>query len=139
MSAPAIADIRAGIAANLTANLPGNIGIFPYRQANPVLPSVQVTGLDEMEASSMQGGSYSLVFIVQAFVATVTDQGGQRLLDEFLYPTGTASIWAALESDRTLAGAALASAVLRNDGTQLLNLPNNIQVLGSSWFVQVEI
>jgi hypothetical protein len=91
-----------------------------------------------MTPDAMRGGSYSMTFIVQAFVGTPSEVGAQIRLDDFLYPTGDSSIWAALESDRTLGGAASASAVIRNDGTQLLTV-GNVQMLGSSWFVQVEI
>lgn len=132
-----MADIRAGIAANLETLGPG-IQVYPYRHPSPTPPTVQVTGLDEMEPSSMGGGSYTLTFIVQAFAGLATEEGAQRRLDDFLYPTGASSIWAALESDRTLGGAAHSSAVIRNDGTQLLTV-GNTQLLGSSWFVQVEI
>lgn len=132
-----MADIRAGLAANLETLGPG-IQVYAYRHPSPTPPTVQVTGLDEMEATSMGGGSYTLTFIVQAFVGTPSDEGAQRRLDDFLYPTGDSSIWAALESDRTLGGVAHGSAVIRNDGTQLLTV-GNAQLLGSSWFVQVEI
>lgn len=132
-----MADIRAGLAANLET-LGTDIQVSPYRHPSPTPPTVQVTGLDEMEPSAMGGGSYSLTFIVQAFVGTPTDIGAQQRLDDFLFPIGDSSIWAALESDRTLGGAARSSAVIRNDGTQLLTV-NNVQLLGSSWFVQVEI
>lgn len=132
-----MAAIREGLAANL-AILGPEIQVSAYRQPQPTVPSVQVTGLDEMTPDSMRGGSYSMTFIVQAFVGTPSEVGAQIRLDDFLYPTGDSSIWAALESDRTLGGAAAGSAVIRNDGTQLLTV-GNVQMLGSTWFVQVEI
>jgi hypothetical protein len=131
-----MAAIREGLAANLSS-LP-DIQVSPYRLPSPTPPTVQVTGLDEMEPTAMHAGGYTLVFIVQAFVGIPSDQGAQRRLDDFLYPTGPSSIWAALETDRTLSGAVASSAVIRNDGTQLLTV-GNTQMLGSSWFVQVEI
>jgi hypothetical protein len=136
-----MSDIRAGLAANLRTvqDGTGKPQVNEYRLDSPSPPMLQVTGFDEMTPTAFQAGGYSIGMIVQGFCATVTDKGGQGRLDEWLFPTGTRSVWRAIESDRTLGGKVAALAVTSCEGSQIFTLRNGTEVIGSTWHVQVEI
>lgn len=129
-------NIREGLAANLSS-IP-DCQISAYRKDSPTPPTIQVTGFDEMTPTTFVGG-FSILMLVQGFVGTVTDKGAQIRLDEWLFPAGDGSVWAAIESDKQLGGKVGDLAVTKCDGSIIYTLPNGSQVLGSTWHVQVEI
>lgn len=139
MAAPTVAQIRAGLAANLGAI--GERQISAYRLANPTVPSIQVTGpIDEIEYhQAMQNGHDLFPFAVMAFVGIASDIGAQKRLDEFISATGAASVKAAIEADKTLGGLACRAIVESCSGYREYALPNQPgPVLGAEWRVRVE-
>lgn len=112
----ALTDIRAGIAANLST-LPG-LQTSPHALANPTPPCAQVAADDPLinYDETMQRGIDTYRLLVELFVALVTDKGAQIKLDEYLDSAGASSIKAAIESDRSLGGAAMDLHVTHIDG-----------------------
>jgi hypothetical protein len=137
-----MADIRNGLVTNLETlqDAEGFPEVKPYRQASPRLPSIQVTGydIDAAEPTTFQGG-FTIGVLVQAFAGRANDQGAQERLDGWLYPSGTGSVWAAIETDKTLGGKIDDLFVTRHDGTQIGVLENQTEVLLATWHVQIEI
>ncbi len=104
-----LASIRAGLAANLTANLDlganSSVQVSAYALANPTGPYVQVFGPDEITFHrAMANGHAEWDIKIQAGVPLTTDRGSQELLDRMIESTGSASIRAAIEADKTLGG-----------------------------------
>lgn len=135
-----LADIRAGLKTNLETISGIEAGqVHAYRLDNPTPPVLMVIGVEEAVPTAFRGGGYSWTLTVVGMVSSLIDEGAQRQLDEWLSPTGAASVWAAIETDRTLDGAVDSLAVTRQDGTQIMTLDNGTQVLGSTWHVQIEL
>ena len=135
-----LADIRAGIAANLATlqGAPDNVQISAYMLANPTPPTLQVMGPDEIDYDqAMSRGMDEWRIIVQGFVGAATDEGSQVNLDEWLAPFGALSVKAAIESDRTLGGAVMDSYVESASGYKLYTLDSQFQVLGAEWIVRL--
>jgi len=128
-----VSEIRAGLAANL-ATITGT-QIVSYQLSNPTTPSIAVfpAGVDYNQA--MARGLDKWTFTVQAIVSASVDQNGQQLLDSYLAPTGSTSIRAALESDRTLGGKVQNVQVTRVSGYTLFG--DTPPVLGAEWTVEV--
>jgi hypothetical protein len=142
---PDLDAIREGIAANLTAGFrqipekDGRPQVSAYMLASPTPPCVQVMGPDEVTYDVTFGrGSDTWMMVVQAFVASVTDVGGQKRLDRMLAPTGPESIKEAIERDTRLGGAANDLRVVRSSGYRMYPLEGRGPVLGAEFFVQVE-
>lgn len=138
-----MADIREGLKTNLETLQDGEG--FPevkaYRQASPRLPSIQVTGydIDAAQPTTFQSGGFTFGVLVQAFSGRANDQGAQERLDGWLYPTGADSVWAAIESDKSLGGKVDDLMVTSHDGTQIGVLDNQTEVLLATWHVQIEV
>ncbi len=128
-----VGDIRDGIAANLATIT--NTQILSYQLSNPTTPSISIfpAGTDYNQAFNR--GLDRWVFTVQAIVSVVSDENGQQQLDAYLAPTGSTSIRAAIESDRTLGGAAQNCVVTNASGYTLFG--DTPPVLGAEWTVEV--
>lgn len=104
-----IADLRQGLATNLAA-IP-EVQVSPYILSNPTPPTIWVAGLetnyDTAYGSRTTGSTYTdeYVALVQGFVALSEDIGNQMLLDNLLAASGSYSVKAAIEADKTLGGA----------------------------------
>jgi hypothetical protein len=136
--------IREGIAANLTAAFASihrdqRPQVSAYMLSSPSPPCVQVMGPDEIIYDITFGrGSDTWMFIVQVFVALVSDIGAQKRLDRMLAPTGPESIKEAVERDTKLGGSCKDLRVTRSAGYQQFVLEGRGAVLGSDFTVQVE-
>ncbi len=128
-----IADIRAGIAANLATVT--DTQIVRYQLANPSTPSIAVFPAQTEYNQAMSRGLDKYTFTVQAIVSVAVDENGQQQLDDFLEPSGSTSIRAAVESDRTLGGAVQNLQVTRVSGYTLFG--DSPPVLGAEWTVEV--
>lgn len=132
--------IREGLRANLASlDLGGYsaLQVSAYGLSNPTPPCVQVIGPDEITYDrAMQRGHDDWVILVQAFTGLVTDRGAQELLDRLLESSGSSSVKAAIESDRTLGGAAQFCRVERASGYRQYASAQG-DVLGCEWFVAV--
>ena len=133
-----IADIRQGIAANL-ATLGTGQQVSPYPKQAPTPPALQVVGFDSIERTAFGRGSFGLPFQVQGLAGMATEEGAHVRLDKWLSPTATLSVWAALESDQTLGGIVDNLVVLRCDGSQILQVQPGVEMLGSTWHLQIEL
>lgn len=135
MSDDLIADIRAGLKANLST-VPG-IQASAYMKSSPTPPTVQVFP-EEIEYDEANDAD-TLRFTVQAFVGNTGDEGAQRRLDQMLARVGAYSIKAAIEQDRTLAGRVDSLRVVSCTGYQEYQLQSvsNAVYLGAQWTVEV--
>jgi hypothetical protein len=101
-----VSDITAmseGLANNL-ATIAG-IRTYPQIPDNPALPAAVVSLITVDYDQAMQGGLTNYTFNVNVVVSRVTERRAQQRLYE-LIQTGTGSVKAAIESDRTLDGEA---------------------------------
>lgn len=133
-----MAAIRAGLAANLSSI--ENVQISPYMLSNPTPPAIHIVpGSTEYHATMGSGGSEWWEFTVQAFVATANDVGAQMRLDRMLDSEGAESVFAAIESDRTLGGECDDLIVTTRTGYQIFAPDGRGEVLGAEWTVRVFI
>jgi len=98
-----LADIREGIAANLSAV--SGLQVSPYLLAAPQAPGAHILLdlTDPIEYDVTMGrGTDRVILIVQVFVPLTTDKGSQVNLDAYLAGTGDRSFKQAIESDPTL-------------------------------------
>lgn len=130
--------IRAGIATNLRT-LPGvsSEQVSAYRLENPTPPTLQVLGIDSMTPTAFGRGGFTSTWIVQGFVAKTLSRAAQERLDKWLHPDGTESVWAALETDDTLGGVIEQLTVISNDGLTEFQLPNGVELFGSTWTLEI--
>lgn len=82
-------------------------------------------------------GTDRLVFVVQAIVGTVDDVAAQRLLSTFVQGSGSTSVKAAVESDRTLGSLVDDLRVTEYLGDSIVTLPNGVEYLIGQWTVEV--
>lgn len=130
--------IRTGIAANL-GTIAG-VTVSPYVLSNPTMPVIWVrpafeTLVDYHEA--MRDGLETWSLLVQAYTGALGDVDAQKNLDAFVSSTGTQSIKKALETDRTLGGAAADLIVELCRGYQEYTRPDGGTLLGAEWVVLV--
>lgn len=132
--------IRPAIGVNLATLVAAEEMQFtPYMLAEPTPPTVQVLGAGDLiyDIAMQRGGDQNEV-LVQAFVSMVTDIGGQMKLDRFLKSSGPSSMKEAIESDTTLGGLVDDLRVTRSNGHNIYRNNKNEQIIGSTWYVQVE-
>lgn len=134
MSASA-SEIREALAAALRT-IPG-LQATPYVLASPTPPSAHVMRGEILYDQALQGGTHIWTMRVQAFVALVSDQGAQLLLDRYLSAEGAYSVKAAIEADTSLGGIIDDLHVLSATGETQYVREQGGQVLGSEWTVQV--
>jgi hypothetical protein len=140
-----LADIRAGIAANLaTLNDPGieveedeflSMQVSAYSLASPNLPAIMVTGIETVDYKvAFRQGGVTFNAVVQAFVSESTDESPQRILDQLLL--GEHSVKTLLETDKTFGVTGLDSFVTVQSGHKVFKLLNS-QYLGAEWTVEI--
>ena len=105
----ALSAIREGLRAQLAANLDlspySATQISAYGLSNPTPPCIQVIGPEEITYHrAMQNGHADWSITIQALAGLTSDRGAQELLDRMLESTGSASVRAAIEADKTLGG-----------------------------------
>jgi hypothetical protein len=131
-----LAAIREGLRAALA-----RIDISPYTglqvsaygRSNPIFPTIQVLGPEEIDYdNAMQRGHDVWLLTIQAITGLVTDQGAQELLDKFLESSGSSSLKAAVESDKTLGGTVQNVRITQATGYRQYGTAPN-EVLGCEW------
>ena len=132
-----IADIRAGLAANL-ATLGTAQQVSAYPSAVPTPPSLIVVGFDQIEALTFGGGAFDIPFTVQGLAGKPTLKSAYIKLDQWLSPKGASNVWEAIEVDRTLGGKVSDLFVSSCDGSQIIEV-GGAEVLGSTWHVQITL
>lgn len=130
-----LTDIREGLAANL-AVIP-DLNASPFILGNPTPPCAEIEpGPTEFDLA-FDRGLDRWTFTVRVMVALSTDQGAQRLLDQMLASSGTLSVKAALESDKTLAGACADLRVTGTSGYKAFPREGGGPLLGVEFAVEV--
>lgn len=99
----ALADIRAGLAANLSAAIT-DAQITGYLMSSPTPPCFEIEPLSVAYDKAMGRGHDEWRLTVRGIVSVTSDIGAQKRLDRWLKSSGGESVKAALESDRTLGG-----------------------------------
>lgn len=130
-----LADIRSGIAANLAA-LDG-VQVSAYLLANPTPPTCTVYPDEVVYDRAGARGLDVWSMKVQAFVGVQSDLGAQQLLDEMLASSGTQSVKALVETDKTLGGVAHDTRVTGCSGYRIYPQDGRAAVLGAEWSVDV--
>jgi len=122
------------------ALLPVCDNVSEYPLANPHSPGMEIDIDDEgvIYDQSMQRGIDEWWFTVRGFVATTTDIGSQALRDQWLASSGTGSVKAAIETDRTLGGACHHLRVVSARAVQFgTATANNTTYMGAIWRVRI--
>src|SRR6266508_3862702 len=127
--------LREGLAANLTT-LP-DIQVSAYMLSSPTPPAAHVVTGPVAYDMAMGRGLDDLTFRVQVFVGLVSDIGAQQNLDAYLAGSGALSVKQALESDKTLGGAAFGLQVTESTGPQMFTGDSG-PVLMAEWTVLVK-
>lgn len=142
-----LAAIRVGLVTNLNTlkTTYRDMQISPYVLSNPTLPTIWVKPTpgavteyhQAMETMGNPDGQIMWSITVQAFVGAGSDKTAQILLDELLATSGTSSIKAAIEADKTLGGAAEDLIVRRCISYQEYQRTDGTLALGAEWLVEV--
>lgn len=103
MSNETIGLIRKGLAANLGTIRGMRVALYEPDQVNPPQTIVAIQSADYDGA--MQGGLTTYNFLLTVIVGRISERTAQRTLDSLVSP-GVGSIKTAVESDRSLGGAA---------------------------------
>lgn len=97
-----VTQVCEGLATNLSTI--DGVQVSAWMLSSPTPPAIHVIPPAIEYHQAMQDGFNELTFTVQAFVALGTDIGTQKRLAQLRAPTGSSSIKAAIEADRTLGG-----------------------------------
>jgi hypothetical protein len=136
MPGATLAEIRAGLETQL-AQIP-NVTTSAYMLDSPPDLTLQVMGPDRINWDlALHRGLDSWTFIVQGFSGSPESQAAQINLDNWLSPSGTDSVKAAIEADGTLGGVVVNSHVVESSGYRIYDLPNRGRTLGAEWSVEV--
>jgi hypothetical protein len=134
-------DIRTGLAANLGTIDAMQVNDNGYINASPTPPSAEFfpggPAGSIVYDRAMGRGLDVTPFTVRVYVSLVSDVGAQVNLDEYIEPSGTRSVKAALESDTTLGGAANDIHVVSCTGYQQFVFEGRPPLLGAEWHVDV--
>jgi len=99
-----VTDLRNGIAANLATISGLRVSATIPDSPNPPIAIVELQSIDYDKAMHRANNTYTFRIVV--LVARVSERSGQAKLDAYVASTGTSSIKVAMETDRTLGGAA---------------------------------
>lgn len=97
-----ISEVKSGLATRL-ATISG-LRTFAY-QPDQLNPPMAFSNLDSITYyRAMNLGAVEMVFTVTVIVARATERPAEASVDAYTSPTGSASVRAAIEGDRTLGG-----------------------------------
>ena len=132
-----IADIRAGLKANLVAAGFTNVNL--YTLSNPTPPCMEIDlapdGVDFDGA--MRRGHDTITMLVRAVLADSSDYGAQVTLDTYIDGAAGTDVKTALERDLTLAGAAQALQVTAAQPRRWKSDTTGGLLVGVEWTVVV--
>ena len=141
-----LAAIRAGLVTNLNVLKTSyqDMQISAYMLSNPTLPTIWVKPTpgavteyhQAFETMGNPDGQLTWSLTVQAYVAGL-DIASQQWLDELLATSGTHSVKAAIEADKTLGGACEDLIVRRCISYQEYQRTDGTTAYGSEWIVEV--
>lgn len=130
-----LTQIREALAASLTT-LQG-IQVSAYLLANPTPPSIHIYPAAVEYDYTFRRGYDAWTLTVQAFVGLTSDIGAQKKLDELLAPSGTQSLKATAEADRTLGGIVDSVRVVAATGYHSYSREGGGPVLGAEWQTEI--
>lgn len=133
-----IGDIRDGLAANL-ATIPGlRVSAWLPDSVNPphAVIAPPTIRYDQTMGANVHGVD-EYTFTVQLFVNRDNPRTAQSLLDSYCAPLGASSVKAALESERSLSGAALDLRVTDCQGISPVVFEDGQVYLTATWSVFV--
>lgn len=128
-----IADVRAGLAANLHNNLT-DIQVSAYVLANPTTPSIHILPAQTESPIVLNRGTEQRDFLVQAMTGLANDKGAQIVLDKMLSDD---SVIQAILSDPSLGGVVDDITVVSDTGYQVFARDGQPPLLGAEWRVRV--
>lgn len=136
-------DIRNALAAVIAGHFGDGVQVSARPVSSPTPPSLYVRGGPiEYDKTFGRGHDEHEVTLV-GFVANVSDEGSQLLLDDFMAPTGRRSVKEAAEQDRDLGGLVNDLRVERCSGPvtytfdTLTTGTQRPAVLGAEWLVRI--
>lgn len=130
-----VTQVSEGLATSL-ATIDG-VQVSAWLLASPTPPAIHVVPPAIEYHQAMQDGFAELTFTVQAFVALGTDIGSQKRLAQMRAPTGSGSVKAAIEADKTLGGIVKELIVRSSAEPQVLTLDGGRQLLSCDFEVTV--
>lgn len=139
MAATTMALIRSGLVTALQAGITA-AQVSGYVLSNPTAPSFEIElAPDGVNYDMSMGRGFDEWFVtVRGLAGFTTDVGAQKTVDTWIAPSGTGSVKAAIESDRTLSGACdslhVTSVVPRAFASA--SVPNATYV-GAEWTVRI--
>jgi hypothetical protein len=136
MAQPTFAAVRAALATYLTSSIGLRATPNRFQQINPPMAVVMPqTGSFIRYSVSMDGETdYTLRVIM--LVSEGDSLSGQDLLDVYLSPTGTQSIYAAIQKDPTLGGQVSFCAIIEATAYGLMNF-QGIDYLAAHLTIQI--
>lgn len=132
----AVTEIRQALADAITTAFP-DFQVSAYMLGNPVPPCFDVVPDGTTYHMAMADGAQELSFLVRAMVGDTSDIGAQQLLDRMSDSSGSASVKAAIEEDRTLGGVCDSLQVTLLSGYKTYVFEGRSPLLGVDWTVEV--
>lgn len=127
--------IRDGLASNLDGI--ADLQVSPYVLSAPTPPAAEIMPAEIDYDVTMARGIDRWKLVVRVFVGFTTDIGAQKRLDKMIASSGTDSVKAKVESDRTLGGAAHDVRVTGCSGYRIFRREGQAPVIGAEWEVEV--
>jgi hypothetical protein len=126
--------IRAGLVANLD---PLEIQSTGYMLGSPTPPSIEILPGDVSYDLVGSRGLDELTMVVRLTVAIGLDIAAQKLLDQYLAPSGTNSVKTLIEANPTLGGTVQDLRVSAASGYQVAQTKELAKVLSCDWTVLI--
>ena len=115
----------------------GGVQVNPYALAQPTPPGLQILSGGNDYDQAMVRGLDRWTFVIQGFVALNADIGSQVVLDQLCLPSGSKSVKAALEADRTLSVNVESLHVLSQSPARVVETGSGNPMLLVEWTVQI--
>jgi hypothetical protein len=131
---PTLATIRTALKQALSS-IP-DCQVSAYLLAQPTPPCLMVVTGETSYDAAMARGLDRWTLLVQALVPLTVDQRQQELLDRWRSPSGTHSVKAAVETDRTLGGVVQDALVVSASEDRVYGIDPHLS-LGCEFVVQL--
>ncbi len=135
--AATLAEIREGIAANLAAVFSPDVTTSAYQLEQFMPPVLYVSGPDHVTYDQAAArGLDEWIINLEGFGGPML-QGAQVVLDGWISPSGTGSVKAAIEADRTLGGKVMDTHVMAVSSYRFTKFADGTALLGAEWQIRV--
>lgn len=135
--AATIAEIREGIADNLADTFGPNVQTSPYELEAVYGPTLMVMSVDRIDFDQAGVRGLDYIDLTLRGHAGVILQAAQTTLDTWLSPTGSTSVKASLEADRTLGNKVEDLTVEDAGNYRRYKLEDATVLLGVEWSIRV--